>query len=210
MTQPALAFRLRGAMLPVMKVRTGFHNRLFSALALAAALVAPASAPAIAADPATLDALFTRLAASGDDPAAAGRIAAEIRIEWGKSGSAAIDFLYRRGTDALDAGDAIAAAEHFTAAIDHDPGFLAAWEGRARAYHMSGHDGPALADLAHVLSIEPRQFDALAELGTIFEEIGNEEAARAAYRAALKINPGLTGASEAIAALSRRLEGQEI
>lgn len=187
-----------------MKVRAGFHNRLVAAL-LAAALAAPAGA----GDPGTLDSLFDRLAAAQDD-AAAGRIAAEIRIEWEKSGSPAIDFLYRRGQEALDAGDAVAAAEHFTAAIDHDPGFTAAWEGRARAYHLAGETGPALADLAHVLMAEPRQFEALFELGMILEETGHEDRARDAFRAALAINPGMAGAREAIAGLSRDLDGQEV
>lgn len=164
--------------------------------------------PAAAQDAPKLDGLFQRLQTADADEA--GRIEAEIWIEWSKSGSAAMDLLLQRGTDAMEAGDARTAAEHFTAIIDHSPGFNAAWGGRAMAYYLTGEIGPALADLGHVLTEEPRNFAALAGLGTILEETGQKEKALEAYRAAAAVHPHMADVNDAIARLETELEGQEL
>ncbi len=143
------------------------------------------------------------------DAGEGGRIEAEIRILWGKSGSAAMDMLMQRADDALMVGNTAAAVEHFTAIIDHDPDFLTAYEGRAAAYVASGDVGPALADLAHVLSIDPNRFDSLGWLAVILEESGRKERALATYRAILEIHPQLGDAQAAADRLEKELEGQE-
>lgn len=188
-----------------MKAMSRFHNHVVAAL-LALGL---AATPALAVDMAKLDGLFTRLKAA-QDAGEAGRIESEILLEWTKSGSAAMDLLYQRGTDALALGDARTAAEHFTAVIDHDPDFLAAYDARAAAYYTAGEVGPALADLAHVLAAEPRHFGALTGLAAILEEIGSKEKALAAYRAAAEIHPYMAQVNDAIDRLTRELEGQEL
>ncbi len=188
-----------------MKAMIRFHNHVVAAL-LAVFL---AALPAGAVDRTKLDSLFSRLK-DAKDAGEAGRIESEIQIEWTKSGSPAMDLLYQRATDALAVGNAQAAVEHFTAIIDHDPAFVAAWDGRAAAYYLSGEIGPAVGDLAHVLTAEPRHFAALAGLATILEETGDKEKALAAYRAAADIHPYMQDVNDAIDRLSKDLEGQDL
>ncbi|MFE3836493.1 hypothetical protein [Pseudogemmobacter sonorensis] len=188
-----------------MKARVPFHNHVVAAL-LALHF---AATPALAQDKAKLDGLFERLQAA-QDAGEAGRIESEILIEWSKSGSAAMDLLYQRGTDALALGNGAAAVEHLTAVIDHAPDFAAAYDARAAAYYVTGDIGPALADLAHVLTVEPRHFAALAGLGAILEETGQKEKALAAYRMAAEIHPHLADVKAVIGRLAAELEGRDL
>jgi len=152
--------------------------------------------------------LFTRLAQT-EDAAEAGRIEAEIRIQWAKSGSPAMNLLLKRGDDAMAMGNYPAAVEHFSALVDHDPDFIEGWNARASAYYATGEIGPALADLAHVLELDPRNFDAIAGLAGLLEETGQEEQALEVYRAAHAIHPHLASVNDGIARLEKSLEGQE-
>lgn len=163
---------------------------------------------AMAEDQAKLDDLFTRLKSAGADEA--GRIETEIWIEWSKSGSPAMDLLLQRGRDAMEMGDNLQAIEHFTAIIDHSPEFAEAWNARATAYFMAGEFGPSVADIAHVLSLNPRHFGALSGLAMIFEQSGKPERALEVYKAALAIHPHLQGATEAVERLEAEAEGQEL
>ncbi len=206
-----------------MRATSGLHNRIVAALlpvffacAPALAQEMPGEAPVIevpAPPPLTgqarLDDLYTRLA-QAQDAGEAGRIEAEIRIEWSKSGSPAMDLLLQRGTDALSAGNIPAAIEHLTALVDHAPGFTEGYSARAAAYHAAGEIGPALADLAHVLEADPRNFDALAMVGMLLEESDKPEKALEAYRAVQAIHPHLAGVNDAIDRLAKTLEGQEL
>lgn len=155
-----------------------------------------------------MTALFTQLAA----PEGEGwRIAeSDIRREWTKSGSAAIDMLLMRGEEALDRGDAASAIGHLTALTDHAPDFATGWQARAEAYVGAGLYGPAAADLARALMLEPRQFDALTQLGAMLEEIGDDSAALAAYRHSLTIHPHQQEALDAVARLEKAKSGSEI
>lgn len=161
-----------------------------------------------AAGGAALDEAFTRLAA----PEGEGwRIAeADILREWSRSGSAAMDLLLRRGEQALDRGDFPAAIGHLTALTDHAPDFAAGWYTRAAAFALSGQTGPAIADLALTLELEPRHFAALTQLGALLEEIGDPEAAKTAYRESLKIHPHQQEAIDGLARLERGDQGTDI
>jgi tetratricopeptide (TPR) repeat protein len=163
---------------------------------------------ALALDQEKLDGLFTRLQSAGEEEA--GRIETEIWIEWSKSGSPALDLLLQRGRDAMAAGEFNLAVEHFTAIIDQDPDFAEAWNARATAYYNSGDYGPSVADIAHVLSLNPRHFGALTGFAAILEETGKPEEALEVYKAALAIHPHLEGVSDAISRLETQAEGQEL
>lgn len=165
-------------------------------------------AAAFAEDTAKLDDLFDRLKTA--EEAEAGRIETEIWIEWSKSGSPTLDLLLQRGRDALELGDPLAAVEHFTAIIDQDPSFAEAWNARATAYFQAGEFGPSVADIAHVLQLNPRHFGALSGLGSILEESGKPERALEVYKAALAIHPHLEGVAEAVARLEAQELGQEL
>lgn len=164
--------------------------------------------PAAAQDAAALDDLFSRLKDADAD--AAGRIEREIWAEWSKSGSASMDLLLKRGRDAMEAGDLDAAIEHLTALVDHAPDFAEGWNARATAYFQAGQFGPAVADIARTLELNPRHFGALSGFGMILEATGRDAEAMEVYRAALAIHPYLGGVSEALKRLEQKTAGQDL
>jgi tetratricopeptide (TPR) repeat protein len=165
-------------------------------------------AMALALDVEKLDDLFARLQTAGAEEA--GRIESEIWIEWSKSGSPAMDLLLQRGRDAMAAGDNATAVQHFTAIIDHAPDFAEAWNARATAYYNSGDYGPSVADIAQVLTLNPRHFGAMSGFGMILEETGKTEQALEVYKAALALHPHLNSVIDAIQRLETQAEGQEL
>lgn len=157
---------------------------------------------------ADMDELFAQLA---DSEGEAWRIAeSDILREWSKSGSAAMDLLLKRGEEALDQGDTEGAIGHLTALTDHAPDFPAGWQARAAAYAAAGQFGPAVADLARTLELEPRHFAALTQLGAMLEEMGDTARALAAYRESLAIHPHQQEAIDAVQRLEREDRGTDI
>ncbi len=153
--------------------------------------------------------LFEQLAEAETEDAGH-RIEQVIISEWSKSGSAAIDLLLSRGQEALNAGEAVLAAEHFTAAIDHDPTFAEAWHGRATAYYLSGQIGPALDDLRQTLILNPQHFGAMEGFAIMLEEMERPEDALDVWRQIRAIHPTHAGANEAIARLELALGGRTL
>ncbi len=180
----------------------------FKCIVTAVAVTVGISLPAVA-DEARLDDLFGQLA-TAETPDAATRVENEIFIEWSKSGSPAVDLLLKRGQDAVEAGDPILAAEHFTAAIDHAPDFAEAYHGRATAYYLSGQIGPAIDDLRQTLILNPRHFGAMRGFAILLEEIGREEEALEVFSEVNAINPLDPAVTEAIDRLELALEGQTL
>ncbi len=190
-----------------MKAPNRFHNHVVAAI-LPLVFSLFAAGVGFAQDAAKLDDLYNRL--KDADEGAALRIETEIFTESGKSGSASIDLLVRRGAEALEAGNPVVAIEHLTAAVDHAPDFTEARATRAVAYYSEGEVGPALTDLAAVLEAEPRHFVAWSVLGSILEEADMSEKALAAYRSAAAIHPHIAEVNDAIKRLEKQLEGQSL
>ncbi|WP_245948627.1 tetratricopeptide repeat protein [Paracoccus lutimaris] len=154
-----------------------------------------------------LDLLFAELAQPEGETWA--RAETDILRIWSRSGSAAMDLLYKRGETALDAGDTAGAIGHLTALTDHAPDFPAGWHLRAVAFYLNGDFGPALADLGQVLALEPRHFAALTQLGTMLEEMGDNRRALEAYRESLKIHPHQQDAADAVKRLEQETQGTD-
>ncbi len=154
-----------------------------------------------------LNLLFTELAEP--DGESWSRAETDILRIWSRSGSSAMDLLYKRGEAALDAGDATGAIGHLTALTDHAPDFAMGWYLRSVAFYMDGETGPAIADLKQTLILEPRHFAALTQLGAILEELGDNAHALEAYRASLRIHPHQQDALDAIARLEQESQGTD-
>jgi Flp pilus assembly protein TadD len=75
---------------------------------------------------------------------------------------------------------------------------------------MQNDYGRALADIQQVLIREPRHFGALAGLGMIMQEIGDDKRALDAYRKALAVNPYLDKIPEQVKVLTEKVEGRDI
>ncbi len=133
-----------------------------------------------------------------------------IWTAWSRSGSAAMDLLLKRGQDAIDAGDFAAAVEHLTALVDHAPDFAEAYDTRALAYYKLGRYGPALADIATTLRLNPHHFGAMSGLASILEETDRDREALEVYRRILEIHPHKPEAREGARRLEQKIEGTRL
>jgi tetratricopeptide (TPR) repeat protein len=170
-----------------------------------AAGAAPAQAPA---DAARLDELFVELREPDRDDWE--RIEAEITRIWSESGSPAMDLLLSRGNEALKAEDYPTALEHFSALVDHAPEFAEGWNGRATVYFLMGEYTLSIADVQHVLALEPRHFGALTGLGFMMEALDEPELALEAFRAARALNPNQPEISQAAKRLEQAMGDAEL
>jgi len=127
-----------------------------------------------------------------------------------RSGSVAMDLLLQRGQDALEEENYQAAIEHFTALTDHAPQFAEAWNMRATAFFLIDEYGLSIEDISRTLALNPKHFGALSGLGVILEQIGDNENALLAYRAAYEINPHRENLTEAISRLENDVDGTPI
>ena len=132
------------------------------------------ASPADADPAAKLDALFAELAQPGREDWE--KIEGEITRIWSQSGSPAMDLLLSRGNEALQAEDYPTAIEHFSALIDHAPDFAEGWNARATTYYLMGEYSLSIADVEHVLVLNPRHFGALAGLAFMLESDGRARA----------------------------------
>ena len=149
-----------------------------------------------------LDELFaTMQSAEGEGAESAER---EVLRIFRQSGSPAMDLLYQRGVRSIEQADYPTAIWHFSALIDHAPGFAEAYNGRATAFYLLGIYGESISDIERTLALNPRQFGALMGLGAIYEGTDNLEAAYRSYKAAQALSPH----SETISELVKRVEEQ--
>ncbi|MEO1139211.1 MAG: tetratricopeptide repeat protein [Pseudomonadota bacterium] len=162
----------------------------------------------LAAQDNQLDELFAELLTA--EPRDARRIAGDIELAWTRSGSSAADLLLKRGTDAMEAGDVMAAIEHFTALTDHAPDFAEGWHMRAMAYADAEMFGPALADIEKALALNPRHYNAIASLGGILYQIERYDMAKEAFEHVLAIHPHHEDVTDAMSAVEREIGGREL
>lgn len=161
--------------------------------------------PALAQDTDGLDELFAALKTA--EPAEAARIERQIWEAWSDSGSAAMDLLLMRGRQAMNAGDAEAAIDHFSALIDHAPEFAEGYNARATAYFQADKFGLSLADIRSTLALNPRHFGALGGLAIILEHLGEPENALEVYRRVQAIHPNQENLEDAIERLEKAVGG---
>lgn len=155
-----------------------------------------------------LDTLLKQLREA--EPSEAARIERDITREWAKSGSAAMDFLLKRGRDAMDVEAYRSAIEHFTALTDHAPNFAEGYHLRAMAYFHLEMLGPALGDLETVLRLNPDHFGAMRGLAVIFETLDDPERALAGYEMVLAVHPHDEEAQKGVERLRNAVRGRDL
>jgi tetratricopeptide (TPR) repeat protein len=180
-------------------------------IAIAAALTlaacnAGSSAPT-RQDP-ELDALFMQLEQTEDAQAAA-PIEQAIWARWADSGSPTVNILLERANAAESAGDAELAERFLDQASDLAPDYAETWNRRANLYYSTDDYPGAIAAIQETLKREPRHFGALAGLGLIYEELGQQRAALEAFRAALVIHPHYEVALQGVRRLEPRVDGRD-
>jgi len=166
--------------------------------------------PVVAQEPDSQDETALLAALGQADPATAQRLDRQLQALWGKSGSASMDLLLKRGRDALEVDDSRAAIEHLTALTDHAPNFAEGWHARAKAFFGAGLYGPAMADLEHALQLNPNNYNAILGLGAILETFEDPEHAYQAYLRAQAIHPHHEELVKALERLKPQIEGKAL
>jgi tetratricopeptide (TPR) repeat protein len=171
---------------------------------------APSKLPKVGADRSHgLDFLFGALKAAPDEDSAK-LVEARIWALWLQTPSDTAALLMARAKAAMDAQQLDVALKLLDAVIKMRPDYAEAWNRRATVYYLKNDYGHSLADIEQVLVREPRHFGALAGLGMIMQDIGDEKRALDAFRAALAVNPYLEKVPELVKTLSEKVEGRDI
>jgi tetratricopeptide (TPR) repeat protein len=156
-----------------------------------------------------LDFLFGALKVAPDETSAK-NIEDRIWALWLASGSDTCNLLMSRVKTAVDAEKYDLAIRLLDSVLELKPTYVEAWNRRATVFFLKRDYGSALSDLRQVLAREPRHFGALAGLGAILLDVGDEKNALGAYRRALTIDPHLKGVADKVKTLTEKVEGRAI
>ncbi len=168
------------------------------------------ASPAGAAPPnRALDQLFARLgkAPSSED---AKPIEKEILLQFLQSGSPSVDLLMSRVDVLMDAGDSKTAKKILDAVTSIAPLYAEGWHARSRLEADAGRDEAAMVSLQKTVMLNPREFEALVELGDMLAQYGAKPAALANYKKALVLDPHFEGLDRRVEQLARDVEGEKI
>lgn len=170
----------------------------------------PAKLPHVGGDPSkNLDFLFGALKAA-PDATIAKAIEERIWAVWAVSRSDTANLLMLRARTALNGKDSDLAIKLLSAIVKVKPDYVEAWNERATLYYTRKDYGHALADIREVLKREPRHFGALAGLGLILQDIGDDRQALDVYRRVLAIYPRMEHIPDAVKRLQEKVEGRDI
>jgi tetratricopeptide (TPR) repeat protein len=156
-----------------------------------------------------LDFLFGALKAA-PDAAAAKAIEDRIWAVWIISPSDTANLLMTRVKTAIENQNLDLALSLLNAIITIKPDYVEAWNRRATIHYMRKEFNESLADIRQILAREPRHFGALAGLGLIMQELGDDKRALEIYRRALELHPHLPKIPELIKSLTEKVEGRDI
>src|SRR5579864_4964406 len=171
---------------------------------------APGKLPKVGADKTRgLDFLFGALKAAPDE-ASAKHVEARIWALWMQTPSDTTALLMMRAKAAMDAQQMDVALKLLDAVVKLRPDYVEGWNRRATLYYLRNDYGHSLADIEQVLAREPRHFGALAGLGMIMQDLGDEKRALDAFRKALAVNPHLDKVPELVKTLTEKVEGRDI
>ena len=171
----------------------------------------PAKMPRVAPRDRTrnLEFLFGALKAAPDETSAKA-IEDRIWALWFQSPSPTASLLMDRVKTAVSKQDTDLALKLLDSIVQIKPDYIEAWNRRATLYFNKKDFSRAIADIRQVLALEPRHFGAMAGLGFILQEIGNDRQALEVFRRALAIHPRLPRIPEIVKTLTEKVEGRAI
>jgi Flp pilus assembly protein TadD len=187
---------------------------LLFAMSLAALSVSGATPPHPAAPAAPhtvpqLDALFGQLAKAGTDEEAK-PLEDEILALFLESGSASTDLLMTRAATALAGGDMDTAQQLLAVVTKVAPDYAEGWHQRGKLQALAGDDEGAIVSLQKSVTLNPRQFAAMTELGGILVEYGDKRDALKMLRKVQSLDPHFSGVDREVRQLAREVEGDRI
>ena len=196
---------------------------LAAALPAAPGFVAPASAAPgdVTGEPAkpplpprgdrlrNLDFLFGALKVAPNDESAKA-IEQRIWAVWMVSPSDTASLLMSRVRQAVAVKNLDLAVKLLDSIVVLRPDYVEAWNRRATLHYMRKDFTRSIEDIRQTLAREPRHFGALAGLGMIMQELGEEKRALEVYRKAIEVNPHMPRIPDLIKSLTEKVEGRDI
>ena len=171
---------------------------------------APSKLPKVGADRTRgLDFLFGALKLAPDETTAKA-IEERIWTVWTASRSDTANLLMMRVKTAIEAKDLDLAVTLLDGIVKIRPDYIEGWNRRATIFYMKKDYGRAIADIRQVLKREPRHFGALAGLGLILQDIGDDKQALEVYRRALEVYPRMERIPDVVKTLQEKIEGRDI
>ena len=172
-------------------------HRLFAVL-LAGFLSASAMAETAANDFALrLDKLFAALHSELNETTSK-LVEMQIWALWASASTPEAVKQLAEASSALTMGDQNTAEQKLDALIKAQPDFAEAWNRRATLYFMQQRYEESLADIAHVLELEPRHFGALSGKGMVLRALNRPAEALRAMKESLAVDPYLAGMKNSI------------
>jgi len=156
-----------------------------------------------------LDFLFGALKAAPDE-ASAKHVEARIWALWMQTPSDTAALLMQRAKAAMEAKQMEVALKLLDAVVKLRPDYVEGWNRRATLYYLMNDYAHSLQDIEQVLVREPRHFGALAGLGMIMQDLGDDKRALEAFRKALAVNPHLDKVPDLVKTLTEKVEGRDI
>jgi tetratricopeptide (TPR) repeat protein len=149
-----------------------------------------------------LDELFARLHRAKTSDAAQGP-EHDIWVLWMTSDSATADALLAQAARAMNDNAFAPARQILDKMVTLYPNYAEVWNKRATLNFLTGRLDDSLADIEHVLAIEPRHFGALSGKGLVLEQQKKYSAALDAFHEALAINPNMTSIQNEISRIEK-------
>lgn len=143
-------------------------------------------------------------------PEAAKAVEGRIWALWMVSPSDTATLLMSRVRRAVEAKNLDLAIKLLDSIVVLRPDYIEAWNRRATLHYMRKDFTRSLEDIRQTLAREPRHFGALAGLGMIMQELGEDKRALEVYRKAVEVNPHLPRIPDLIKSLTEKVEGRDI
>jgi tetratricopeptide (TPR) repeat protein len=141
---------------------------------------------------------------------AAKAVEGRIWALWMISPSDTASLLMSRVRRAVEAKNIDLAVKLLDSIVVLRPDYIEAWNRRATLHYMQKDFARSIEDIRQTLAREPRHFGALAGLGLIMQELGEDKRALEVYRKAIEVNPHLPRIPDLIKSLTEKVEGREI
>lgn len=143
-------------------------------------------------------------------PEAAKAVEGRIWALWMVSPSDTAMLLMNRVRRAVEVKNLDLAVKLLDSIVVLRPDYIEAWNRRATLHYMRKDFTRSLEDIQQTLAREPRHFGALAGLGMIMQELGEDKRALEVYRKAIEVNPHLPRIPDLIKSLTEKVEGRDI
>jgi tetratricopeptide (TPR) repeat protein len=129
---------------------------------------------------------------------------------WMVSPSDTATLLMNRVRTAVEAKNLDLAVQLLDSIVVLRPDYIEAWNRRATIHYMRKDFTRSIEDIRQTLAREPRHFGALAGLGLIMQELGEDKRALEVYRKAIEVNPHMPRIPDLIKSLTEKVEGRDI